>query len=159
MEFLILNRQQISKISPNVPHIIISITEPANKFPKVKSILSRNPNFCGILRQSYTDEDNMDDAIRGKIDCFMFTDEQAFDIIKFVNFHIRKNNIECIMCQCDGGISRSSATASALCFYLNELDTLKKIFENKQFCPNRFVYNKILQEIDRKEEESSPGMG
>lgn len=145
MEFLILDRSKINKISPEVSHIIISVTEPKNNFPKVKSIFNQSSNFKGILRQRFTDEDDMNDAIRGGIDCFMFTDEQATDIIKFVNFHIRKNDVQCIICQCDGGISRSSAIASALSVILNGKDSDQWIFENTNFRPNEFVYEKILE--------------
>lgn len=148
MEFLILNRQLITRISPNVPHIVISITEPCNRFPQIKGVLNNNSNFCGVLRQCYTDEDDMNDAIRGKIDHHMFTDEQAIDVLKFVNFHIRKNNIECVVCQCDGGISRSSATAAALSFILNGPGTEQWIFDHGEFFPNKFVYNKILKHMN-----------
>lgn len=54
--------------------------------------------------------------------------------------------VEDIIVHCAAGISRSSATAAAICKYLN-LDELKIIWNNPHFVPNSLVYKLTLNEL------------
>ena len=157
MEFMILNRTQITKISPEVPHVVISITETEKRFPTVKGMKNDNKNLKGVLRQKYTDEDDVEDAkFRGQR-WMMMSDEQAREVLDFVD--IQKDDIELIVCQCDGGVCRSSATAAALSVILNGSRTDNWIFQNgSPYVPNMYVYRKILvtkmmDELERIEKE------
>lgn len=138
MEFLILNRQVIDLMDIETNHIIISITEPQNEFPKI------NPKkYCkGILQICYTDEDDYEKAKLFNRHHYLFTPKQADLLIDYV-FKC-KDSIELIICQCDGGISRSSATAAALSVILNGPKSDDWIFKSKQYVPNMHVYRTLL---------------
>lgn len=150
MDFLILNRGQVGKISLDVPHVVISICEPEKKFPHIKGWWNKNPNLLGIIRLKYTDEDSPADAIRVGQEHYLFTDEQADKVLDFIEN--MKDRVELIICQCDGGISRSSGTAAALSVILNGSRSDNWIFNSPQYVPNMFVYRKLLSRwVDRME--------
>jgi predicted protein tyrosine phosphatase len=136
MNFMVLNRHNVTIVLPETNHIIISICEPHKDFVNIP-----DNKYCkDILQLKYTDEDDIKRASYfGQLDQ-LFTDKQAQKVIDFVMKY--KDEIELIICQCDGGISRSSGTAGALGIILNNDD--KFIFNKSLFVPNMFVYRKLL---------------
>jgi len=69
----------------------------------------------------------------------LFKPQQAKQILELIEKH--KDKLELIVCQCEGGISRSSGTAGALSKILNGDDT---VFFKAPYSPNRLVYRIIL---------------
>ncbi|MFB6075507.1 MAG: hypothetical protein ABEK17_00015 [Candidatus Aenigmatarchaeota archaeon] len=139
MDVLVCSRHNISKISPSVPYAVISIVEPNNSYAlfNLENNLLKNYIF---LR--YADEDNYQDAKFYGREKFLFSDEQAQLVVNFVNN--TKDEVELIVCQCDGGVSRSSATAAAILVYLHGSKADEQIFKSPQYVPNMYVYRKLL---------------
>ena len=140
MKFLITNRIRITSLDGllNQKHIVISICEPdmGLEFP----ILPENPSRLGVLQLSFADLDDIDSAKQIGQGHFLMTKKQARKVIAFVNKHM--DSIETIICQCDGGISRSSGIAAALGSILNGHDSW--VFNSEEYVPNMFVYRMIM---------------
>lgn len=68
-----------------------------------------------------------------------FSEQHAINIIQCVKNNL--NNISLIVCQCDAGLSRSSAVAYALDECIHEKVSLIK--EDKRFFPNIHIYELI----------------
>lgn len=140
MSFLVLGRAHVGKQehTPDVPHILISITDPydgeerlgcgpASLFPSDKRL--------DVLRLEFFD---LDESF-GNLE--MMTETQAEQILTFVNKW--KEQVGLIVVNCEMGIARSSAVAAALSKWINGED----FFFYKQFCPNSWVYSKVLKAI------------
>jgi len=140
MKFLITNREKIISLDGllNQKHIVISICEPdmGLDFPE----LPENPNRLGVLRLSFTDIDDIDAAKQIGQAHYLMTKEQAEEVVVFVKKYA--NSIETIVCQCDGGISRSSGMAAALSKIFNWDDSW--VFDSKEYVPNMFIYSMII---------------
>jgi len=140
MKFLITNRERITSLDGLLQskHIVISMCEPEMglDFPE----LSENPNRLDVLRLSFTDIDDIDSARQIGQEHLLMTKEQAEEVVIFVNKYV--DSIETIICQCDGGISRSSGMAAALSKVLNGDDLW--VFNSKKYVPNRYVYRLIM---------------
>jgi len=67
----------------------------------------------------------------------IFTRSDAMVIKEFVDLHI--DNINMIICQCEAGISRSSAIAAAISDYLSQESS--GYFNSYNYLPNIYVYN------------------
>ena len=96
----------------------------------------------GVLSLVYTDEDDIKESSfygRGHL---LITDDQAYEVCSFACRF--KDKAKCIVSQCDGGISRSSATAAALSDILNGPRSSKWIFDSPAYVPNMYVYRKIF---------------
>ena len=144
IDFIILSRFSISTVNPGVNHFIISITEPENEYPT----LNINNNCLNWIRLCYTDEDKPDEAEFFGRSKYMFSATQADAMLESI-FRF-KDQIDLIICQCDGGISRSSGTAAALSVILNGNKTDDWIFNSRKYIPNMFVYRKILNRYIEK---------
>lgn len=140
MKFLITNRNRITSLDGllHSKHIVISMCEPDMNldFP----VLPKNPNRLGVLQLSFADLDNINDAKQIGQGHYLMTKEQAEEVVAFVSKHV--NSIETIVCQCDGGISRSSGMAAALSKILNGDDSW--VFDSKEYVPNMLVYRMII---------------
>lgn len=68
------------------------------------------------------------------------TEEQARKIARFVIEN--KDDMECLICQCEMGQSRSSAVAAAVLEYYE--GSARQVFDNPRFSPNRLVYEKLF---------------
>lgn len=71
----------------------------------------------------------------------MMTENQAEQILTFVNKW--KEQVGLIVVNCEMGVARSSAVAAALSKWINGED----FFFYKEFCPNSWVYSKVLKAI------------
>lgn len=140
MKFLITNRERITSLDGllSQKHIVISICEPDLNlgFPE----LPKNPSRLGVLRLSFTDIDDINAAKQIGQAHYLMAREQAEEVVAFVRKYV--NSIETIVCQCDGGISRSSGMAAALSKILNGDDSW--VFNSKEYVPNMLVYRMII---------------
>lgn len=138
MKFLITNRDKITCLKLEISHIVISICEPEKDFPE----LLENNKRLGLLQLIFTDEDKVGSAKQIGQEHLLMTKEQAQEVISFIDKH--SDLAEAIVCQCDGGISRSSGMAAALSKILNGDDSW--IFNSKEYVPNMYVYKMIMNE-------------
>jgi len=132
MNFMVLNRDKIGKFLVTDKHIVISVKDPNSeraKLPKSSSRLS-------VLDLEF------DDVDWAKPSCayIIFTKEMARQIVFFFNKY--KDKVDLVICQCEAGISRSSAIAAGLSKIIGQDDSIYF----KEFIPNRFVYRTILEE-------------
>lgn len=139
MKFMILNREQIEYISPEEPHIIISMVDPNYEPPEIKGLKEGSEHLIGICNLRFSDDDDIDTME----DSILMSDKQAEKISTLVNKF--KDDVELIICQCDLGISRSPAVALALSEMLNGPSADNTMFFDPPFMPNEYVYNMILQ--------------
>lgn len=109
-------------------HILISIQSIGNEV-----VISDTVYRKGLLKLQFNDVDNITDNHD------YFTYAQAEEILNFVERYA--NQVSLIAVQCEAGISRSVAIASALSKILNNVDDV--IF-NKGV-PNMFVYSTLLE--------------
>ena len=138
MEFLITNRHGITYLKPEVDHVVISICEPESLFPD----LPKNNKRLGLLRLKFTDLDGIDIAKQIGQEHLLMTKDQAKEILSFVDKY--KDKVNLIICQCDGGVSRSSGTAAALSKILNNDD--RWVFSSRNYIPNMYVYRLLINE-------------
>ena len=137
MQFIVLNEYSIQKYNIQEKHIVISIRSPNTDYVKLPESDSR----VAALFLDFSDIDRKIDHPTAKL----FTEEQAEAIWNFFNFY--KHKINTVICQCEAGISRSSAIAAALA---------KSIEQNNDrffhyYLPNHFVYSQILKIIYKNE--------
>jgi len=138
MKFLILNRLLASIFTQSVDHILISICTFEDDFPE----LPEDNKRMGVLRLSFADTDEK----KAEKEQLPITESQAEEILNFVDRY--KDKVELIICQCDGGISRSSGIAAALSKILNNDD--KWVFNSKRYLPNMYVYRLLLNKYSNK---------
>ena len=140
MDFLILNKNNIRFIAKNISmkHIIISITSEGCDFPEIE----KSDSCSGILKLVFDDIDTLRYAHHGKL----FDRSMAQKILNFVEKH--KNDIHLIICQCEGGISRSAGVAVGLTYLFNERARRDIIYQH--YIPNALVVNTLVKEIMEK---------
>lgn len=146
----ILSRKKAEGISAHIilPHAIISIGEPKPwREDYAPPEFADNDLRLGVLRLEFYDIDMLSITNAGyKHDIEksggkgLFTDDQAFQVVNFVNE--MKGKIEVLICHCEAGISRSSGMAAAINLTVNGSD--EEIFKNVKYLPNMFVYRKVL---------------
>ena len=135
MEFLVLDRHTVTYAIPGASHLVISIRDPRHTFPD----LPHNQQRIGTLRQSFADIDREDTWIQAK----KFDSSLADEVLGFVFSKV--NEASLILCQCDGGVSRSSAMAAALSVILDGSGADAQFFEHPRYLPNMLVYKTVLQ--------------
>lgn len=151
MIITILSREEAEGISAHItlPHAIISIGEPEPRWggSSDPAKFADNDLRLGILRLKFYDIDMLSITNAGyKHDIQksggkgLFTDDQAVQVVNFVNKMLGK--IEVLICHCEAGISRSSGMGAAINLMINGSD--KEIFNNVKYLPNMFVYRKVL---------------
>jgi len=147
MKIVILSRLFAEKIVPEVtiPHAVISITSPAESKPPEFQI---NEFTKAVLRlECYDlDEPDLNDKDRNEVLAHyghgIFNDAQAEQVVAFIMK--MKDMVKAIICHCDAGISRSSGVGAAISLILNGSD--QKIFNDRRYLPNMFIYRKILDQ-------------
>lgn len=77
---------------------------------------------------------------------YPINDEQAAEIAAFVKSIL--GSAEVLICQCDYGISRSAGVAAAVKQFLT--GDGNKIFEDKCYEPNKLVYRKVFEALERE---------
>lgn len=140
MEIVIADRKVIEKLNPEIPYIVIGSTDPHKSKPEIV----KNKWYIADLRLYYLDILE-EDALRYSPGS-LFGLDQARLTINFYNRH--KAKAELCICQCDGGVSRSSAMAA---FFLSiSGQNPAQIFCNERYAPNSHVYN-LLHRVYRLE--------
>lgn len=115
-------------IAPDVPYIVVSITEPES--PEAR--LAESPHCQAVLRLQFHDTERESELY------LPLSLEQASEIVEFVQAH--KDHVQRIVCHCEAGISRSAGVAGALAKWLTGEDA--PFF--RHFVPNRLVYRRVL---------------
>lgn len=138
IHLLVLSRDEVSIVAPQVPYIVISITDPE----KDDALIADSSSQLAILRLKFHDiigvkSISLEDS--SSTNEIAMSQENAQSVLNFVREHL--GNVKLIVCHCEAGISRSSAIAAALSRILNTQD--KFFFDN--YWPNRWVYDSILE--------------
>lgn len=131
MEFQVLGRGSAMVIAPEVPYIVISITEPES--PEAR--LAESEQRLAVLRLQFHDTERESELY------LPLSSEQAEQIIAFVLAN--RDQVQRIVCHCEAGISRSAGVAAALAKWLTGED--KPFF--RHFVPNRLVYRRVLEAV------------
>ena len=137
MKIKVLSREGFEKFESNEPFIVISITDPKSERVKVDNL------FMDILHLQFYDLDK--DTGTFPYSRFILTENQAQQILDFVNYY--KSKVNLLVVHCEVGISRSAGVAGSLSLILNGTD--QYYFDN--YIHNMFVYRKILNNYMKKE--------
>jgi len=138
MKIIVTNRELVKLIEPKEAFVVISITSTNGEFPN----LPYNKNRRDVLRLKF---DDINSAVEGM---FPITEEQALEIIDFVNKW--KDSVKLFICQCDGGISRSSGVAIGICYIIGGMKEEIDAFY-RMYIPNSRVISTILNKFyDRR---------
>lgn len=146
-----LSKQKASKYRPEKPTLLISIQDGAlNELP-----FKQRTNH--ITRNRYVDcvflyfDDVNPSAIPGNPQMsFAFSGYDAKVIINFLKRHYEAQDFEDIIVHCQAGVSRSHAVALFIAKYFAQNDAeYQRLLhqENKVFGGNRFVYNKLVEQL------------
>lgn len=140
MKFLIIGRREIENDNPiDEDHIIISIHDP--ELNPAKTIW--NKHTLGQLTLSFHDVEEDEHGFFKLIE-----DNHVLSIVDFVIGY--ENKVDCIICNCEAGISRSSGVACALSTYFNGF--CDHIYEHPRYNPNKRVENMITKALlERKD--------
>lgn len=155
MKVKILNKQQLEKISskPFVERTaIISIADYDKKFP----ILQNQPTYLYQVRFNDIEESDIDNKLVSNVTGLkqdlvedkyhMIKDLDAKNIADFY-FNVYKK-IDCLIIQCEHGISRSSAVAAAILEFHSKSGII--IFASDKYFPNKLVYRKVILALRNK---------
>ena len=140
MQFLVLGRAEVRTVKPDLPYIVVSITDSGAP----EAVVAESPHCLGVLRLQFHDAD------RAQRDRVTVTADDARAVVRFVRQH--RDAARLIVCQCEAGISRSAGVAAALSKWLQDDDT--PFFE--RFIPNRLVYRTVLEAAYEGEEKGCP---
>jgi predicted protein tyrosine phosphatase len=135
------------------PHAIISITDPDSDLPA----FALNENRLGILSLQFYDiedisaEMSLKDAVEylTQFGDGLFKDDQASQIVDFVE--LVKDKAEGLLVHCEAGVSRSAAVAAAIELMLNSSN--ERVFNDRRYSPNLYVYSKLLLAWQKKLKE------
>lgn len=145
MVIKVKNRFSVNTQLEKTPYILISICEPHKEYVKLNNETKKM--LIDVIYLKFTDEDDIEKAKQIKQDHLLITNEHAQQILDFVKKYESKKPI--IVCQCDGGLSRSVGCAAALDRIYNNDDTYWFKFKT----PNRLVYRTILNVYYQKEKQ------
>lgn len=122
---------------------LISIGNYGSKPP----VLAHKPH--ALLRLEFADiypyEIDIDNY--GKNLFRLFSLEQAKQIADFVHTQIKITN--CLICQCEYGVSRSAAVAAAITEYYKHNGI--EVFKNDNYYPNSYVFRTVLKELEKSD--------
>jgi len=147
MHIAITNRAAAEKVSALIktPHAIISITDPDSDLPS----FAPNENRLGILSLRFYDLDDISDQMEPKdaveylaqFGDGLFKDDQAAQIVEFVEG--MKGKVKGILVHCHAGVSRSAAVAAVIELAINGSN--ERVFQDRRYSPNQYVYRKLLK--------------
>jgi predicted protein tyrosine phosphatase len=135
------------------PHVIISITDPDSELPA----FAPNENRLGILSLRFYDLEDIRDQMKPKdavaylaqFGHGLFKDDQAAEIVDFVEGI--KDKVKGILVHCHAGVSRSAAVAAVIELMLNGSN--ERVFNDRRYSPNLYVYAKLLLAWQKKLKE------
>lgn len=129
MKFQVETRLSVTKIDPQVPHIIISISDS----PENRAAPATNDNTLDVQHFYFHD---VDSNVSG--DFTVFDEQLARRILNFFIAHRHKAKL--VIAHCDAGQCRSPAVVAALQKITTGDDEIW--FKTKR--PNRLVYRTML---------------
>lgn len=138
MVIRILSQQQISSYEEARPHVVVSISSPS-----FAATIPERSGRLGVLRIEC--HDIRSPHQKGT----PFGPEMASAILDFVAAH--RSRCQVVICQCEGGLSRSAGVAAALAHVLGEDEGR---FWRGRYRPNSLVYDTILAEHKRRTRRS-----
>ncbi len=143
MAFLVLGRRLVGSFIPEVPYLVISVTDPEEP----EANLAASPLCRAVLRLQFHDTSQTVD-IPGLEGLFSdsgaaMTADDARAILDFVASHA--NKVDLIVCQCEAGVSRSAGIAAALSRIMQGDDE----FFFVHYLPNHHIYELLLQTATR----------
>ena len=159
MKVLIMGRNEIEKMARNIfseRTALISITDVGFEFAN----LTYAPEF--LLQVAFDDVDNdvfvdilgrrptEEERLRIESQYHMISDEQAKAIAKFVVSVFDK--VDCLICQCEHGQSRSAAVAAAILEFRSRRGI--SVFSHDHYYPNKVVFRKVLDALKRTIEKN-----
>lgn len=150
-----LSKQAASKYRPERPTLLISIQDDD------KQELPFKQRTNHITRKRYVDclflyfDDINPSAIPGQPTLtFAFSDYDAQAIVNFLRRHYQAGDFEDIIVHCQAGVSRSHAVALFIAKYFAKDDAeYRRLLgqENKVYGGNPYVYNKLIDNLERNE--------
>lgn len=150
-----LSKQAASKYRPERPTLLISIQDGD------KQELPFKQRTNHITRKRYVDclflyfDDINPSAIPGQPTLtFAFSDYDAQAIINFLRRHYQARDFEDIIVHCQVGVSRSHAVALFIAKYFAKDDAeYRRLLNqgNKVYGGNPYVYNKLIDNLERNE--------
>jgi predicted protein tyrosine phosphatase len=138
MEFKVFSQKMaedpifLAENGVTIPHIWISITSPDD--PKAK--LPDDPNRLDALYLEFFDVEF------NRPNYPPMSEQQASEVVKFVQKYLGKVELICVNCQ--AGVSRSAGCAAGLSILLNGHD--RGIGDSPRFHPNAHVKSLILRQ-------------
>jgi predicted protein tyrosine phosphatase len=139
MQILIRSRQTVLKDYPlDGPWVLISIHEAS--FPPVDP---PSDGLQDLLVLKFSDLDTEPDTVTEALNTTPMDAKQAESILRF--FYKWKDRVDYLVCQCDAGISRSSAVAAALSVVNKGPRQDQWVFSNPMYKPNMHVYRLLLE--------------
>lgn len=132
VDFLVLGRHDIEIVVPDVPYLVVSVTDP----DRMEVVLAESPHQKAVLRLRFHDKSGPRAALSGKV---AITPAVAHELLAFVQAHLPE--VALIICQCEAGISRSAAIAAALSRILQDEDS----FFFAHYAPNDWIYQTLLK--------------
>ena len=155
MHIAIASRLIAEKVSALIktPHAIISITDPDSGLPS----FAPNGYRIGSLSLRFYDLEDISaqmepkDAVEylAQFGDGLFKDDQAAEIVGFVEGI--KDKVKGILVHCHAGVSRSAAVAAVIELVLNGSD--ERVFQDRRYSPNLYVYTKLLIAWQKKSKE------
>ena len=112
-DILIHSADTIAKLDLSCSHIIVSIRSPGAPL----AMLPKSKHCLGVLRQAFYDVEQPCAIVRPrKRVIHPISPRQAAEAAAFILRFLPR--VECVVFQCEAGISRSAGMASALSLYL-----------------------------------------
>jgi len=131
----VLSRRDVKHLAPEVPYVVISITDVAKTHP----VLVESPLCLGVLPLFFDDVEPKRKEYYGSKR--PMSPEQAAEIRRFIEE--RMEQVELIVVNCEAGMCRSPAVAAALWRWLEP--GRAGFFD--VFRPNAHVYRTLLEAL------------
>jgi predicted protein tyrosine phosphatase len=133
-----MSRRELESLKlDNKNIVVISIADPDNPSVKIPE------GVKGYLRLEFYDiEENINNY-------FPMNERDADQVSKFAKIHWGR--ADCIIVQCEAGISRSAGVAGAILKYFTGNDCA--VFGSKRYYPNRLCYRLTLNALEEEKNE------
>ena len=142
MQFIVTDRLSIEGgILVRSSYIVISIHDP----DKRRARIPKQAGLRDVLVLAFHDAEPASN-MKLPEDIRLMTAEQAERI--WVFFHTHVGAVGAVVVHCEQGMSRSPAVAAALC----RLHGGDEMYFFKNYQPNRYIYELILSEADKRQQ-------